>query len=56
MMFLSATLRAIPATKAVSPARAALDRSSPAIGILTLMEVMLTILPNPRAIIGSMTF
>src|SRR5580692_4478406 len=46
--FLSTTWRATPDTNAVRPARAALDKSSPAIGILTLMEVILTILPNPR--------
>ena len=34
--FLSATLRATPAMKAVRPARAPLDRSRPTIGILTL--------------------
>src|SRR6266404_6339892 len=56
VMFLSSMLRAPPATKAVRPARAALDRSNPAKGILTLMEVMFTILPNPRFAMASMTF
>ncbi len=51
-----ATLRAMPATKAVRPARAPLDRSSPARGILTLIEVILTIRPNRRCLHGSMTF
>src|ERR1700721_3496417 len=45
--FLSATVRATPAMKAVRPARAPLDRSRPTIGILTLYEVMLTILQTP---------
>ncbi len=53
--FLSAMLRATPATNAVSPALAALDKSSPASGIFTLREVIFTILPNPRAAIASMT-
>ena len=53
--FLSATLRATPARKAVRPARAPLDRSRPDNGIFTLCEVMLTILPNRRAAIPSMT-
>ena len=51
-----ATLRATPATNAVSPARAPLERSSPASGIFTLTEVILTILPKARACIESMTF
>src|ERR1700693_5274904 len=37
--FLSTTLLSTPDANAVRPARAALDKSSPAIGILTLMEV-----------------
>jgi len=37
-------------------ARAPLDRSSPAMGILTLCEVILTIRPKPRVDMESMTF
>ena len=37
------------------PARAPLDRSSPGTGIFTLTEVMLTIRPNLRSTIGSIT-
>ena len=54
--FLSATVRATPATNAVRPARAPLDKSSPASGILTLMEVMFTILPKLARGHRSMTF
>ncbi len=52
---LPATLRAMPARKAVSPARAPLDKSSPASGIFTLSEVMLTMRPNLRAAMPSIT-
>ena len=41
-----ATWRATPARKAVSPARAPEERSSPASGIFTEPEVMLTMRPN----------
>jgi len=53
--FLSMTLRATPARKAVKPARAPLDKSSPAIGILTLTDVIFTILPKPLFDMGPMT-
>ena len=49
-------VRATPAQKAVRPAREALERSKPARGILTLMEVMLMIRPKLRADMESMTF
>ena len=52
----AATPRATPARNAVSPARAPDDRSRPASGIFTVPEVMLTIRPNLRRTIGSMTF
>ena len=54
--FLSATVRATPARKAVSPARAPDDRSRPASGIFTEPDVMLTMRPNLRWHIGSITF
>ena len=54
--FLSATVRATPATNAVRPARAPDDRSRPAIGAFTAPEVMLTMRPNLRCIIGSIAF
>ena len=54
--FEAATLRATPARNAVKPARAPEERSSPAIGIRTEPEVMLTMRPNFFADIGSMTF
>ena len=44
--FLSATVRATPARKAVSPARAPDDRSRPASGAFTAPEVMLTMRPK----------
>ena len=52
----AATLRATPARKAVRPARAPDDRSSPAIGIFTDPEVILTMRPNFLATIGSIAF
>ena len=53
--FLSATVRAIPARKAVKPARAPLDKSRPATGIFTVMDVIFTMRPNPFAAIESIT-
>jgi hypothetical protein len=46
----AATCRAVPATKPVSPVRAAFDRPSAGIGALTDCEVMLTTRPQPRSI------
>jgi len=40
----------VPATKPVSPVRAAFDSPSAGIGARTDCEVMLTTLPQPRAI------
>ena len=54
--FEPATERAMPARNAVSPARAPEDRSSPASGIFTEPEVMLTMRPNLLRTIGSITF
>ena len=54
--FLSATVRATPARNAVRPARAPDDRSRPASGAFTEAEVMLTMRPNLRCVIGSITF
>src|SRR6476646_10823260 len=54
--FLSATVRATPARKAVRPARAPEDKSSPASGAFTEDEVMLMMRPKPRCAIGSITF
>ena len=48
---LAATCRAVPATKPVSPVRAAFDSPNAGIGALTDCEVMLTTLPQPLAII-----
>ena len=48
-------LRAMPATKPVSPARAPLDNPSTSIGAFTAAEVMLTMRPNFRAIMPSTT-
>jgi hypothetical protein len=53
--FAWATSRATPARKPVSPARAPLDRSRPAIGIFTENEVMFTIRPKRRSIMPSIT-
>ena len=53
---LAATVRATPARNAVRPARAPDDRSRPASGIFTEPEVMLTMRPNLRWLIGSITF
>ena len=50
-----ATSRATPARKAVRPARAAEETSSPVSGVSTLAEVMLTMRPKPRAIMPSTT-
>jgi len=50
-----AVLRASPAMKPVSPVRAPFDSPSSAIGIFTALEVMLTMRPNLRSIIGSIT-
>ena len=47
-----ATCRLVPATKPVSPARAAFDRPSAGIGALTDWDVMLTTRPHPRSIIA----
>ena len=54
--FDAATERATPARNAVRPARAPDDRSRPDSGIFTEPEVMLTMRPKPRAIIGSIAF
>src|SRR5690349_4796382 len=54
--FEAATERATPAMKAVRPARAPEERSSPASGIFIEPEVMLTMRPNFRFTIGSITF
>ena len=52
---LCATDRQTPARKAVSPARAPLERSSPSTGFLTEIDVIFTIRPKPRADMSSMT-
>src|SRR5258706_2215594 len=46
-------LRAIPATKPVSPVRAPLDSPRMSIGALTALDVMLTMRPNLHAIMPS---
>src|SRR3954469_2105888 len=51
--FDATVLRAMPATKPVSPARAPLERPSTSIGAFTAAEVMLTIRPNFRDIMPS---
>lgn len=50
-----AASRAAPATKPVSPLRAAVDNPNSATGDLTVAEVMLTIRPQPRRIIPGST-
>ena len=52
---LSTTSRPTPARNAVRPARAPDDRSRPGIGVRTEKEVMLTIRPNRRSTMPSMT-
>ena len=51
--FRPATVRETPARKAVRPARAPEERSSPTIGMYTESEVTLTIRPKPRSAIPS---
>ena len=46
----------MPATKALSPARAPLERSRPGTGIFTETEVMLTMRPKPRSAMPSTTW
>ena len=50
-----ATVRATPARKPVSPARAPLDRSNPGSGCFTEADVTLTIRPNRRSTMPSTT-
>ena len=48
-------IRTFAALYDVSPARAALDRSSPGIGIFTEIDVILTMRPKPRSTMPSTT-
>ncbi len=50
-----ATCRLVPATKPVSPVRAVFESPSAGIGDFTACEVMLTIRPQPRAIMPGST-